>query len=506
MAITASESKESLDLFPRVAQDIDSAHPTYGKHTWNWLTVRDSIEGEAAIKSRNELYLPMPSSMSLARPVTVGGSRTFHDQNEGVYNNRMLNKTMSPNYHTNAAYSAYLQRAQFPEITSYMLRGLMGLVSKDSPVIQLPSQMEHLMEEATPTRMGLLDLFCFTVSEMLTTGRCPIVTDIDDQGRPVLVPYTAESLINWKTARPRATQENEATLCVFEEKVLQEGVFTHETRCEYAALGLVNGVYVAARYDEKGNRVGETIPQFKGKPLDFIPITVFGSINNRMNIDPSPLYSVASCALHIYMRNADLSQSEFMSCNPTLFISGISDDDAPSALGSTVAVCLPQSEAKAYYTETDTSALTHVLSHITDLYEQSIYYGAQLLDSSKKAAESAETTRLKTASTGATLSSMVKSAGKGFENHLKQMAKWIGANPDDVKFLPIVEFMTALTSQEQQALVEMWVEGAISKPTMVENFRRAGLLPEGVTVEEEIARIQADPAPSSNNSETNDED
>ena len=163
-------------------------------------------------------------------------------------------------------------------------------------------------------------------------------------------------------------------------------------------------------------------PSYKGKFLDYIPVVPYGSLNSRFNVDPGPLYSVASTALQIYMRNADLSQSEFMSCNPTLIFSGVDPGETPQALGSTVSICLSDHQASANYTKTDTSALAHVLGHIGDLYEQAIYYGAQLLDSSKKAAESAETTRMKASSSSATLSSIVRQTGIQFEKQLKLAA------------------------------------------------------------------------------------
>ena len=490
----ASDDNETatriIGIFPETANNIDNAHNEYKRNAWNWLTVRDSIEGESCIKSRNELYLPMPSSMPMAKPVQ-GPNWSFYDQNLDSLA-KTMDRAYMPNYHPNVAYAAYLQRSQFPELTSYMLRGLMGLVTKDRPLVELTPSLEHLVENATPSGMGLIELFNYCVSEVLTNGRFPLVTNIGPNGKFTLVPYVAKNFINWRTSRPIASQHNSATMCVFKEVVdTPSNMFDDETENEYAVLAMSDGVYAAGRYNEKGSFLGATIPNYMGKPLHYIPITCFGSVNDRFNVDPSPLYSVASTSLHIYMRNADLSQSEFMSCNPTLFLSGVTDDEAPAALGSTVGVCLSNDNAKAYYTQTDTSALSHVLSHIGDLYEQAIYYGAQLLDSSKKAAESAETVRLKTASTGATLSSMVKSIGHAFEKHLKNAAEWAGEDSDNVKFVPLTDFMApAVTAQEQRALVESWLDGAISKISLLENFSRAGMLPEGVSAEDEISRIE----------------
>ena len=144
---------------------------------------------------------------------------------------------------------------------------------------------------------------------------------------------------------------------------------------------------------------------------------------------------------------------------------------------------MPDPDAKAYYTQTDTSGLDHVLKHIDILYEHAVYQGAQLLDSSKKAAEAAETVRLKQTASGATLLGIVRNLGKGLEKQLKSIAVLMGENPDDVVFRPTQEFMTnGMSPSELTALVASWTEGAISQTTLLENFRRAGLLKEGETV------------------------
>jgi len=480
-------------------------HIAYLENIYMWQTARDTLAGEATIKSRKTRYLPMPAAMTINpdfSPVNHG------DENFGLTPSyltaaqELMVRQYNPNYHRNLAYRAYLTRAQFPELPAFILRGLMGLTSNDEPTVSLPSSMEYLLTEATTTGLSLREYYMHILSETLSVGRASSVIEINPE---VFATYSSESLINWKTERYQNSAKKQPTMVIVTELVDKKSSHIGvELESVYKILVLDEntGVYYIKEVEEKNisldkpitELIGDTtIPEYKGKPFDHIPIQMFGPVSNSFEVQNSPIAAVASTALQIYMKYADLSNSEFMSCSPTLIISGVSEDFAPKAVGSTVALILPDEMSKAYYTSTDTSALTHVLRHITDLYEQAIYAGAQLLDSSKKAAESAETTRLKQAASGATLSSVVRNVATGVQNQLREVAVLLGENPKEVVFSAITDFSApAITAQEQQALVASWTEGAISHMTLMENFRRAGILQDGETPEDEVKRIQED--------------
>lgn len=483
-----------------MVDSVNQIHPGYERNLYSWTLVRDAVEGEVAVKSKGSWYLPMPAAMQMAdyssNPTAVKTRGVnWRNMNDPIAN-RLSALTLDPNYDSNPAYSAYLMRAQFPEIVGFILRGLMGLAMGDSPSIKLPRQMEYLLERATPTGMTLVELFATAVVETLCTGRYTTIANVVED-RIEIVPYTAESLINWKTRRANNSKQTDAQFMVFEEWDSDEESFSHEYTQRWVVARDLGSVFALETHSsDKGDPDSVVVPQFRGRTLPYIPAVTSGSIVNGLKLNPSPLYSIASTALQIYMRSADLGNSEFVSCNPTLVMSGVDKTEAPAALGPTVVLTLPDPQAKVYYTTTDTSALNHVMGHINDLFERSVYFGAQLLDSSKKAAESAETTRLKQASSGATLSSVVVNTAKAIEKQLKIVAEWQGLDPSSIEFEPVTEFMApALTANEQKAMVDSWIQGAISKFTLLDNFRRAGVLPAGSTVDDEIARIESDPPP-----------
>jgi len=478
---------------------------TYSSHLYEWVATRDGLEGESAIKFKNELYLPMPSGMRIISQQAVSQQLPYYKNHGQSGSQLLLESRLSyqniPSFHPNAAYAAYLSRTLYPELTSFILRGLLGLACSEAPTIKLPKSMEYLLDSATPTGSSLEELYSYALSEVLTTGRLPLMLDITDESKVLFVPYQAEHLVNWKSRRSENSAETLPSMLVFEEVTDAEDLgeltdsFAHNTRIvqRVPRIDGPTGLYVIDRYIE-GAYKSTVVPNFRGVPLTNIPVTVYGSISNNLTVDPSPLFPIANTSLHIYMKNADLSQAEFMTCNPTLIISGISPTNPPAAVGSTVSLILPDPDAKAYYTQTDTSGLDHVLKHIDQLYEHAIYQGAQLLDSSKKAAEAAETVRLKQTASGATLLGIVRNLGKGIEKQLKQIAELFGENPDDVVFRPTLEFMTnGMSPSELTALVASWAEGALSHSTLLENFRKAGLLKEGETIEDEMSTIKSEP-------------
>jgi hypothetical protein len=81
------------------------------------------------------------------------------------------------------------------------------------------------------------------------------------------------------------------------------------------------------------------------------------------------------------------------------------------------------------------------------------------------------------------------------ERTLKGIGQWMGLSDAalaEITFKPITEFGLALTPQEQEQLVQSWLAGAISHDTVLTNFRKAGILPEGVSEENELTKIQSE--------------
>ncbi len=471
---------------------------SYKESIYTWFLNRSAAQGETAIKQEDDLFLPIPTAMlstetALKAPQTQNIYASATSTRTGyIKPAAVLARRFNPNWHTNASYHAYKTRAQFPELVNYTLRGLLGLVIKQLPTVSLPSEMEYLTDDATVDGKSLNDLYLYLLSEVLLTGRAFLLVDIDKtDGKLKFAVYTAEAISNWLSEKS-GSDDARLLEVVLVETNQSSGITSAERGVLH--LGVQSDVYTSYEveiHEKLGNRdyaTKKTVPSYKGQIHDKIPGVMIGSSDLTPKVDKAPLAGIARTALQIYQLDADLRQAEYMTCNPTLVLTGVDAESLPSVVGSTVAIALPDYTSKAYYTQTDTSALDHIRRRIVDLHNHALQQGASLLGGQGNVSESGEALRIRQASTGATLVSVAYTVGLGIQKGLNTIADWIGVEEEAV-FEPSTEFTTyAMTAQEQLAIVNSWLEGAISDDTLLDNFRRAGMLQTGDTIEDERKR------------------
>lgn len=448
-----------IDMITKYAQDVSTEHPDFESSLRDWTRIRDCIRGESAIKAKKEEYLPRPAGMS------------------GEYAD---------------AYDDYIERAHFPQICAYALQGALGVIITKLPEFNVPSKLQYILKNSTKDGVSIQQLFLDCIIEVLETGRCPIIIDIDaDDNKFKFVRYKAEGLINWKYK----TSESRSDLILGVLKETQpedpDNIFSHDTENVYRVLSFANSntgvpVYASTVYDEGGKLITSSIvPSFMGKPLSKLPLFIAGSINNSFDVQPVPLLSVANCSVQIYRKEADLANSEFLSCNPTLVMVGVSDEATiPNVVGSSVLITLPDPLSRVFYTETDTAALTHVKSHITDLYEEAIRHGVSILDS-RKGVESAEALRIRQVTQSASIYSMYTSVLSAIREGLYTMCEWGGYNKDEV----VIDAPAALTyGIPDSAVIREVIDGLGRNVVPLSVVHRylvgSGLLDQKVSIEE----------------------
>jgi hypothetical protein len=461
----------------------------YQRRIFSTRQIRDCVEGSDAIKRSGELYLPMPSGM---RDLVYNDLPNTKSSNNLA--NDDLNISNAPWYHRNPAYTAYVMRAKFPDMTSSTLQGLLGVATTEPPHLNLPTELQYLENIATIDGIHLEELYEHCLSEVLQTGRIALVVDIRSDNTLYIADYSSESYINWDFAvidgkrvqtyaefetvsYDSENGEEKKSLCYS----LEENPDTQRLAC-------------FVRKFKNGVMMEETIITYKGKEIDFIPVVNINSkaSNNSPVPGSIPLLGVSDCSLDVYRHSADLNQNQYMSCNPTLVFFGVDADEAPKTIGSTVAICISDSSATGKYLSTDTTALSHVQSYIQDVFEEAVRYGASLLGPTKRAAESAEALSLRKASSGATLATVVTSTSNGINNAISICQKMRGvANPDSRDYFIGNKAFAEITlsAQEITALLNSWMSGAISHMTLLENFSEAGKL-SNRTPDEEMTQIE----------------
>jgi len=438
---------------------VNTRHPDYEVSSKAWAKVRDCMAGEDVIKAKKTTYLPRPKGM------------------DGEYAE---------------AYDAYIERAHFPLITAYALQGALGVVITKLPEFNVPPELEYIIKESTKDGRSIQQLFLDIIIETFQTGRVPLLVDvIDNKNEFRFVQYKAEEFINWKTSDQEL--ERSLILGVISEFVpASDDIFSHDTDQIYRVLILKDGKYTSKIFGSSGEKTEEErVPVFMGTPLEEIPLLVAGSINNSYDVQPIPLISVANCSVQIYRKEADLANSEFLSCNPTLVLVGASnEDELPNVVGSSVMIVIPNEAARVFYTTTDTAALTHVSKHIESLYEEAIRHGVSILDN-RKGVEAAEALRIRQATQSASVYSVYLAALNAIKIGLQIMCKWAGYDVEKVE----IDAPASLThgipdSTVIKQIVEGFGQGVIPLPVIHRYLVASGLLDQTTSYEEYVKMLE----------------
>lgn len=463
-------------------------HPLYTENCFSWAAVQDAISGSATVKRRNEMYLPMPQGFVEDESQYVAVDRGPSDK----FIKEMM--TIAPHYHFNKAYMAYLQRARFPEITINTMRGLVGVATRKESEITLPAKLEYMIDKATNKGKSLDELFVMCLVGTLSFGRSTILVDVNDKTNTVHLVYQgSQEFLNWTEDE----DNGETTMALFEEKSMKLKANTKyevEESCSYLAYSFkedpkdekVTAVTVT-RFTDPDKDPEDKIPNLQGTRFEKIPVVTIGALENGNDPDPAPLLGVAEIAYSMYRKDADLSNAQFMTCNPMFTITG-GEGSVPTQFGSTVALILENPQANAFFPTTDTSALDHVSKTIQELREEAAQFGAALLGPTKKAAESTETVKTRQGAQGATLVCVVDNVCKGITDALKIAAQISNAPAEDIEYSVSTDFSELnLSPQMLTALVGAWQAGIYSKESLIALMIEAGFA-EG-DVDDELTRL-----------------
>jgi len=463
----------------------------YVKMAPKWALIKDCSEGE--VKAHADRWIVPPAGLFQKE---IRDSEAISESTLGLI------APIAEGSNWTEAAKTFAFHGFAPQLVRYTEQGYMSLITEHDPVIEATTAMEYLKEDATKDSKSMTELYFNTILDVLKTGRSPILIDIGADGKLKFVKYSAVALIDWGTGRV-GTDDSSLTYAVFKDLKINDefepiGGSTIQKYVEVIHYHhLVGGVYTVTTYETKGGvrNVSNTVtPKYMGRAIGFIPIVIIGSLDNTPDVDNIPLEGIASCVVGIYTLSCLLAHAERTSAVPTMYATGVDSDEAPQTTGADVFVALADSQARMGYTTTDTSAMTHIKARMEDLYSQAQELGASLLGSKRGSSESGEALRLRQAAATASLKSVVHNVGLGMETLLLLVNKWMTGKDtsEEIRFVPNKEFSTfALTANEQIAMVQAWQSGAISHSTLLENFRAAGMLQPGSTVEDEQKILKA---------------
>ncbi len=424
--------------------------------------VRDCVAGSIQVKKAGDAYLPRPNPTDT----------------------RAENKSR---------FEQYLKRAVFYNATGWTLHGLVGQVFRKAPRYEVPSTLDLLIDNIDGSGVSLAQQARLTLGDALQFGRSALFVDYPNveiatrqqinEGtiRPVIVRYSPDSVINWRTSTYGA--KTKLSLVVLRESRSKEEDFEVKVSTVYRVLRLVDGVYTVEIWEKQEGADYEVTETFQPtganqQPLQDIPFTFVGSQNNDSSFDPSPIYDLAELNIAHYRNSADYEESCYLVGQPTPWASGLTKEWVKDVMagrmeiGSRAVIPLPEG-ASAGLLQAAPNSLPKEAMEAKE--KQMVALGARLIQERAVARTATEST-LEEQTNTTTLASVAENVSLAYTLALEWCANYLGAPADSIEFELNTELhATQLNAQQLTALVAAWQSGSIDYEEMRSSFKKGGI-------------------------------
>lgn len=439
---------------------LESTHPLYQAQNEDWTQMRDLYKGERHIKAKGVTYLPPTQGM------IIDGMGT--EANPSGAKQKVGQK----------AYEAYKMRAVFPDFVKEAVEAYIGLLHQKPPTIELPAALEPMRERATLHGESLELLLRRINEEQLVTGRCGLLLDLPlnpDQANPVpyIALYIGEAIRNWDDGEIGEGLTNLNFVVLDESGYKRDADFEWSPVAKYRVLMMQvpaqegdgevdaedaaagNAVYMVGVFANEGGGPPQFVasdmkaPSFRGGELEEIPFTFVNSKDIVSGPDAPPLLGLGNLALAIYRGEADYRQNLFMQGQDTLVVIGSRKKppeeevgDAPLRTGAGSVIELEaEPGADAKYAGVTSEGLAEQRNSLENDRKRAETRSGQLISSGNNGdVESGEALKTRVAAQTATLNQLALTGAAALEAQLKIAAKWVGADPEQVKVTPNLEF------------------------------------------------------------------
>jgi hypothetical protein len=446
---------------------VDTPHPDYIAWAPIWQTIRDVDAGEHVVKGKGINYLP-----------TLSGMDHFD-------------------------YQSYLINARLYNATGRTIQGLLGAVFRVPPVTEVPTVMEEWLRDIDLGGLPLDGFLKKQFEDKLKPGRYGIRVDMRDEiKRAYFAPYTAENIISWREGIVNGRKvPTRVVLKETEVRDKAEDEFVTESFDIYHVLDLVNGkcrlrVYRKEETTKDPIQIGEDFPNKQGVPLDFIPFVFDGVSDTTPDCEKPPLLDLVSVNLGHYRSTADYYDAQRFSSKPQGWVAGAGTEQQELRIGSRVVWMLPLG-ATTGYLEFTGQGISAIRQSLMDDESRMARLGAAVIEEPKEGVESAETSRINQSGKTSVLASLTSTTNQAASIALRYAAWWGGLTDvwDDPRITCTLNqdfFEARLSPSDLLSLIQSWQGRGISRDTLTYNIKRGGLLPEGRTIEDEIALIDAE--------------
>ena len=476
---------------------VNSTHADYDDNLDAWQRIRDVLAGDRAIKRAGAKYVARLDSQS------------------------------------DDEFRSYVERGFFYNATARTVSGYVGMIFRRDPVLQLPEKSVAL-HPALKAFLNDVDLLGTTldsyakniITDVVSLGRAGTLIDWQSgkENRAYVSMYAAESILNWR--QTRIDGELKLSLVVLSEcapgQPKDGDPFVVEDIPQLRVLKLVPSTDATAqqttysyqvelwqlrtvkgRKKEKEWQLISTLTPLRlGQPLSCIPFIFHGPAHSRPEVAKSPIEDLVAANLDHYRLNTDYKHGMHFTALPTAFVTGF-DKGAQLRIGSTTAWVTDTLGATASFLEFKGDGLTTFERALDRVERLLTVLGSRLLETQKRVSESAEALAIRQAGESSIIAGISASITASMNDVLRWVYWWHSteATPEDVTAEHIsyelnTDFeATLMSATEIQALVAAWQSGAISRDTLLHNFRTGEILPPARTNDQELELIRKEPPP-----------
>lgn len=443
--------------------------------------IDDCIAGEQRVKSRRAEYLTLPG-----------------DMNDPEIASR---------------YQNYLSRAVFYGVAGRTLEGYVGKVFTRDAVVKAPGVLEFVVDDVNGEGVSLDQLTQKAVATVLAKGRAGVFIDYpvveggasaadlaNGRVKPIINLYQPQQIINWRSARVGGREK--LTLVVIAEAYTNEkDQFASEQLVQYRELRLINGIYHSSIWRQKAGQTtgfelfyGPVMPlNSAGKPYDELPFRFIGPRESSSVIEKPPMYDLCSINIAHYRNSADYEEACFVTGQPTVWASGLTQQWVTEVLGGKVLVGsrgilpLPVNAAAGLLQVEPNVMPMEAMKHKE---AQMIALGAKLIEP-RQVQRTATEADMDEEAESSVLSSVSRNVSKCIKWALQWGGYFVGINESAIDFQLNTDFdLATLTSQERAQLVSEWQAEAITYTELRANLRKAGIAT--LSDEEAIRQLEQD--------------
>lgn len=411
----------------------------------------------------------------------------------------------------------YADGAIFYNFTKRTLSGMVGAVMRKDPEIDLPTQLEYLLENCDGSGIGLVQHAHDTLTELDSLGRGGLLVDApqskaatraeQNAGRlnPRILFYTAENIINWHYRKVGSTKVLDMVILREQYEYQVDGQeFWWECGELYRVLEIVDGRYRQRvfTFGHDGEQLGYEEVIDIGERID-IPFTFIGSDNNDGTVDAPPLEALSDVNIGHYRNSADVEDSSFICSQPTLMLYP-GENMNPQAfaelnpngirIGSRTGHNLGAGGAAELIQATESNLARSLMA---DKENQAVMIGAQLITPTIQV--TAEAARLQRGADTSIMATIAKNVSMAYEQAIAWCAEFINATGEIVFELNTEFFLAQMTAQDRA----QWIAD-INAGLMPMRAYYAALRAAGTTnwtdeqIEKELERQPPAPAPTLN--------